>query len=144
MKKLLFFFAATLFVIGCQSKTDDASTESTTSSNESSTPKAADNSMSPSGEGAVTFASIEPVIKDNCVKCHGEKPAGGIDLRTHESVMKGGEDGPIVKAGDPENSVLVQALRGTHGKKMMPLKAKPLAEDIIQKVEAWIKGGAKA
>lgn len=101
----------------------------------------------PKSEGAVatadgTFASVQPVLA-KCTGCHGERGKEGIDLRSHDSILKGGEEGAIVKPGDPANSVLVQALRGANGKRQMPPSG-PLAEDQIAKVEAWIKAGAKA
>ena len=92
---------------------------------------------------AITYADVQAVFDKNCVKCHGEeKPKEGISLVSYASVMKGGEHGPIVAKGKVKESVLVQALRGTNGKKQMPFGMAPLPEEEIFKVEEWIKGGA--
>ena len=106
---------------------------------------------SPTSTGATTtgttvaYADIQEVFDKNCVKCHGaENPKEGYSLVSHEALMKGGEDGPAVVPGDPENSLLIHVLRGSHGKKQMPFGMAPLPEAEIQKVEAWIKDGAKA
>lgn len=93
---------------------------------------------------APAFKDIEPIFQANCVACHsGDRARGGIDLTSYETVMKGGDDGPIVKAGAPKHSVLVQALRGMPGVRHMPPRSAPLPEDKIASVEAWILAGAK-
>lgn len=90
------------------------------------------------------FAKVEAVFAANCVKCHGgAAPKGGIDLSTYASVMKGGEGGPVVVAGDPANSKIVMALNGAPGVKKMPMMAEPLPADQIAIVSDWIKDGAK-
>lgn len=89
------------------------------------------------------FASIQPILQQKCVGCHGgEKPAEGIDLRTHESVMKGGEHGATVKAGDAKASALVMVLRGEGGMKKMPLNQPPLSDEEIAAIEKWVNDGA--
>jgi Planctomycete cytochrome C len=49
--------------------------------------------------------------------------------------MKGGKDGAIIVLGDPEKSLLVQALRYTNPKLKMPLGGR-LKDDQIAAVEA--------
>lgn len=94
---------------------------------------------------AVKFAEVEKVFVASCNRCHGEGRArGGIDLRTAESVRKGGDDGPILVAGDPANSVVVKAMRGAQGVRRMPPRGESVAEPQIKLVEAWIKAGAKS
>src|SRR5688572_5052535 len=129
MRKLLFVAAWAAVIVGCQSKTEETTAEST---------------PAPTTVPAeTTYASVQPIFA-KCQPCHGENGKDGVDMRTYESIMKGGEHGPIVVAGDPANSVIVQALRGSHGKKQMPFKKAALPEAEIQAVEAWIKYGAKA
>jgi len=84
------------------------------------------------------------MFEQKCGMCHGaNEPKEEIDMRSYQTVMKGGEHGPIVVPGKPEESLLVHVLRGSHGAKQMPMKAEPLPEEDIQRVEAWIEGGAK-
>jgi uncharacterized membrane protein len=119
--------------IGCSSGTD---------SNNTGSPNA---STTANASQTVAYAEVQSLFDKNCVKCHGaQNPKDGISLVSHDAVMKGGEDGPVVVPGDADNSVIVQALRGSHGKKQMPAGGPPLAEADIQKIEAWIKDGAKA
>lgn len=127
--------------VGCQ-KADEGTPSTGDATTSSSTPAA---TPAPTGGTATTaaFAPAADVFTKNCVGCHGDRPREGIDLRSYDSVMKGGEEGPIVKAGDAKGSVLVQALHGTDGKKQMPPRG-PLPEEDIKKIEDWIQAGAKS
>jgi cytochrome c len=96
----------------------------------------------------VHYAEVQKVLNANCVKCHGGKrPKGGINLTSYAGVLAGGEDGPIVKAGSPNDSVLIKALTGKGAMQMPPAMrgAKPikLPAKTIQTVSDWIKAGAK-
>ena len=93
---------------------------------------------------AVKFAQVEKILSANCIGCHGDnRPRDGIDLRTQASVLKGGEDGPIVKVGKPADSVLVKAVHGV-GARPMPPRGPKLTAPQIKVIESWIQGGAKA
>lgn len=160
MKKLFLFGAAcALFVIGCGDKSggeDTAATTGTTGASTTTTGSTAQGATAAGTTGGTTastadnsagagggFATLQPVLS-KCTGCHGAtNPKGGINLTTQESVMKGGKEGPIVTAGDPDNSVIIQALQGTHGKRQMPPAGK-LPDDQIKIVSDWIKAGAKA
>ena len=74
-------------------------------------------------------AKVRPVLAANCVRCHrGEKARGGLHLDSRAGFLKGGDRGPVVTPGDPDKSLLVQALRYTHDElKMPPDKALPSA-----------------
>lgn len=131
--------SAVVFLVGCGSGSDNAPATDATAPTGSgaSTPAPDTGSMS-------AYADVQMIFDKSCVQCHGAgSPKEGIDLRSYESVMKGGNSGPIVVAGDPAGSPLVHALRGTDGAKQMPFMQSPLPEEEIAKVEAWIKDGAK-
>lgn len=133
-------FALVGVCVGC-GPSDSAST-STDSPSATGSPGASTTSGAPT---VVSYADVQTLFDRNCVKCHGaDNPKEGVSLVSHEALMKGGEPGPIVVAGDSENSLLIQVLRGSHGKKQMPMGSAPLAEAEIKKVETWIKDGAKA
>lgn len=131
MRAILYFLGLGLFVVGCKPKEEEVSTPSGVAP------------VKDQVAGAATFASVQLIFNQRCMPCHGEKRKEGIDLRTYESVMKGGTEGAVVTPGDPSSSVLVQALRGRNGKKQMPFKQPPLPEDRIKQIEDWIKAGAK-
>ena len=138
MKKLLFPFLAiaTIVAVGCSGgeeapKADGAAPPTTAATD----------------ANATGFAAVAQIASANCMPCHNEKSrAGGLALTSYADVMKGGEDGAVVKAGDPDNSLLVKVLHGaTENPKVpqMPMKKPALAADQIAKIADWIKAGAK-
>ncbi len=87
---------------------------------------------------------IRPVLVERCYKCHSaesEKIKGGLLLDTRDGLLKGGETGPALVPGDPEKSLLAQAIRYLDPNLQMPPKDK-LKDDEIANVIAWIKMGA--
>jgi hypothetical protein len=55
---------------------------------------------------------VRPLLVENCYSCHGvKKQKGGLRLDSREAVLKGGETGPAVEPGKPEESLLVGAVR---------------------------------
>lgn len=128
MKKLCLLAVLAVFWAGC--KSEDTTTPTSTSEG-------------PGGPVATpTFASVQPIFNQRCIACHGENGKDGVDLRTYESVMKGGKEGPIVKAGDAKGSLLVQIVQAGHAKRM-PFKQDPLADEQIEQIERWVTSGAK-
>jgi uncharacterized membrane protein len=88
---------------------------------------------------------INPILDANCVACHGEaKSQGGLRMNSYELLMKGGKDGPVVVAGNPQNSLLFKrvTLPPDH-KQFMPAEGKPpLHAEEIALIKAWIEQGA--
>ena len=99
--------------------------------------------MEPSSEGdsPLGFArDIKGFMAKFCFECHGAKNTeSGLDLRTLESMLKGGESGPAIVSGNPEKSLLFEMMQD---KKMPPEGAMPGAGDIEQ-VRRWIASGAQ-
>ena len=85
---------------------------------------------------------VRPLLLAHCTTCHGkEKQKGDLRLDSREAMLKGGENGPAVKPGVPEKSLLVKAIRYTDVDLKMPKKAKMPDADIAILTE-WVKGGA--
>jgi len=88
---------------------------------------------------------INPIFDTNCAACHGAtKTSGGLRLDSFDLLMKGGKDGPVVVAGDPEKSLLLRrvTLPADH-KQFMPAEGKPpLRAEEIAWIKAWIQQGA--
>ncbi|HJT77909.1 MAG TPA: PSD1 and planctomycete cytochrome C domain-containing protein, partial [Gemmataceae bacterium] len=57
------------------------------------------------------------------------------------ALLRGGDGGPAVVPGDPDRSLLVQAVRRTHADLKMP-PGKPLPEAAVADLAAWVKQGA--
>src|SRR5947209_16630183 len=67
---------------------------------------------------------VRPVLAKNCFACHTNSKMGGLQLDSLEHVLQGGKDGPVVVPGDPDKSLLIQAVRQTHARYKMPPAAK--------------------
>src|SRR5262245_3122185 len=64
---------------------------------------------------------VRPVLVENCVRCHGpKKQMGGLRLDSRDTLLRGGDNGPVVEPGSPETSRLVQAVRHSGDLKMPP------------------------
>ncbi len=85
---------------------------------------------------------IRPLLVERCHKCHaGTKVKGGLRLDSGEAVLRGGESGPAVISGKPDESRLMQAVRHQSGMAMPP--DGKLAEKQIADLAVWIKAGAR-
>ena len=98
----------------------------------------------PAPEDLEFFESrIRPVLAKNCYFCHsreGKTSRGGLVVDTREGIRQGGESGHAVVPGDPEASVLLQAVRYDGTRKMPPMGKLPDAT--IADLEKWIRMGA--
>ena len=81
----------------------------------------------PAQKQGVTYAQdIRPLFESSCFRCHGEeKQKGDLRLDSLEAVLKGGEDGEVVKPGKSSESSLVVAISGLDEKHAMPPKRRP-------------------
>ena len=90
-------------------------------------------------------SKIRPVLVKNCYQCHSAKAAsegklkGKLQLDTREGARRGGETGPAVVPGKPNESLLVNALR--HEDFEMPPKNK-LPDSLVGHFVKWIEMGA--
>src|SRR5713226_382332 len=100
----------------------------------------------PSHEGIEFFEKkIRPVLESNCYRCHSataKKLQGGLMLDSREGMLKGGNSGyGVIVPGDPDDSLLIKAIRYTDLKLQMPPTGQLPAEQ-IKDFEAWVKMGA--
>ena len=78
----------------------------------------------------------------HCNSCHGE--AGGLSTSSYRELMKGGNMGKVIVAGDPEHSLLLHFIDGRRGEAhRMPLGGRPLAPEQIHTIARWIAEGAR-
>jgi hypothetical protein len=91
-------------------------------------------------------ATVQPVLERVCVQCHNpDKSKGELLLTTPEGLQKGGENGPVVIAGKPDESPLLQrCLLPLDDEDHMPPEGKkqptPAELDALRQ---WIAGGAR-
>ncbi|MDR3619171.1 MAG: PSD1 and planctomycete cytochrome C domain-containing protein [Paludisphaera borealis] len=87
---------------------------------------------------------IRPVLVEHCAKCHGAAiaaPKGGLRVDTRDDVRRGGDSGPGVVPGKPDESLLLQAIERTGDVAPMPPKTK-LPAAVVADFRAWIAHGA--
>jgi len=86
---------------------------------------------------------IRPVLAGTCFKCHGgESTGGGLRVDSLASLVKGGERGPAVVPGKPQESLLVRALSHADNSVQMP-PDEPLPAETLVAFNTWIEGGAE-
>ncbi len=106
----------------------------------------------PAANAAATEASfyavrVAPALDRTCVGCHNaNKHKAGLRLDTYALLMQGGENGPVVKAGDPAGSELYHRITlPPEDEDFMPSDGKkPLAPEEVKWIELWIAAGASA
>jgi uncharacterized membrane protein len=89
---------------------------------------------------------IQPVFESKCTSCHNpDKTKGGLMLTGEKNVLKGGKDGKLFVAGQPQLSLLLQRIHLPEGeKKHMPPSGKPqLTADELNLLYLWIKENAE-
>lgn len=99
-------------------------------------------------EGDKLFAlQVKGIFSDKCVSCHGEDPdeiEGGLDMRSLESLLKGGDSfDDVLIPGDSEFSFMMEAIRWEDPDFEMPPKENDrLTEEQIWAIRDWIDVGA--
>ena len=86
-------------------------------------------------------SKVRPIFAANCYSCHTGSALGGLRLDSREAVLKGGTRGAAIVPGDPEQSLLVKAVRQADPKLKMPMGGR-LKDSEIEDLAAWIKAGA--
>ncbi|MDC0218767.1 PSD1 and planctomycete cytochrome C domain-containing protein [Verrucomicrobia bacterium] len=87
---------------------------------------------------------IRPVLVEHCYKCHSaesKKLKAGLRLDHRAGVIKGGDSGPSVVSGKPEQSRLIEAIGYDNVDLEMPPRGKLNGEQIADLTE-WVKRGA--
>jgi len=95
----------------------------------------------------VAERDVTAILAAKCWVCHGRREKmAGLDLRTHESILRGGKSGPAVVAGQPDSSLLVKQISS---QAMPPPKlqeqysVRGLTDDELAKVRQWIADGSR-
>ena len=63
------------------------------------------------GVELATDRDVLPIFQARCVVCHGKREQrGGLDLRTRETRLAGGDSGPALVPGSPDTSLIIQKI----------------------------------
>jgi hypothetical protein len=97
----------------------------------------------PTKSGAEFFEKkIRPIFVRHCYECHSgdpKKAKSNFVLDTREGLKKGGESGPVIVPGHPDDSPLIEAVR--YDGLEMPPKEK-LPDELIDALVEWVEMGA--
>ena len=86
--------------------------------------------------------NVRPVLVQHCYECHAaDEVSGGLLLDSRSGWQKGGDSGPAIVSGDPDKSLLIEAVRYTNRDLQMPPQNQ-LSPSKIQTLEKWVAMGA--
>jgi cytochrome c553 len=85
---------------------------------------------------------VRPVLAARCVSCHGpDRQESDLRLDSRAAILRGGASGVAAAvAGEPEESLLIAAVRHEDGWEMPP-DAEPLTGEQVQALADWIQAG---
>lgn len=89
-------------------------------------------------------SKIRPLLISACSGCHsdsGSRIRAGFEIDSRDAMIRGGDSGPGVVPGDPDASLLIQAVRYDDPFFQMPPRGK-LSADEIRLLERWVEIGA--
>ena len=89
-------------------------------------------------------AEVEPILRDHCYPCHSHASGtmkGGLTLDWRSGWEAGGSQGPAVKPGDPDQSLLIRAIRRAEGQRKMPPDEALTPEEQAILIR-WVREGA--
>ncbi|MGH9553236.1 MAG: c-type cytochrome domain-containing protein [Terriglobales bacterium] len=86
---------------------------------------------------------VRPLLVNRCFECHGSaKSGGGLSLGSAAGWQKGGDGGPAIVPGKPDESLLIGAIN-YHWLEMSPAdKGGKLPDDEIAVLTKWVATGA--
>ena len=86
---------------------------------------------------------VRPLLVKRCLACHGgTKAGGGLSLETAAGWRKGGEGGPAIVPGKPDESLLIDAINYRSLEMPPAAKGGQLPADEIAILTKWVARGA--
>jgi hypothetical protein len=102
-----------------------------------------------SGDRVSYAKDVEPILQMHCASCHHyrsewwppQELAGGLDLTSYETLVKGGNHGHVIIAGQPDSSLMIKRVIENDDVRM-PFLSPPLSTQQIDTLRTWIAQGA--
>lgn len=89
---------------------------------------------------------VIPILLRRCSVCHGlRRQEGELDLRTKESMLRGGKSGPAIVPGNPDASPALKRINASEmppRQRLVEVSVKPMEPAEIETLEKWIAAGA--
>ncbi|HLF27624.1 MAG TPA: c-type cytochrome domain-containing protein [Anaerolineae bacterium] len=90
-------------------------------------------SATPAALSPVWDGNLAVVLQERCGDCHGG--TAGLDFSTYQAALQGGNNGPVIVSGDPDNSpIVLKIAAGRHPGK--------LSDAELNALKQWIEAGA--
>ena len=89
-------------------------------------------------------AKIRPVKIEHCYSCHSAQakpPKAGFRVDTRSGLRQGGDSGPAIEPGKPDDSLLIRLLEHSSEIAMMPPGGR-LPDSVLDDFRSWIQRGA--
>lgn len=90
------------------------------------------------GETIGFTSHVAPIVFSQCGRCHIEDTKGDLDFKTYASLLKGTPDGPVIVAGEPDNSSFITLVEDGE----MPKRGGPIDARYIKVLRDWVAQGA--
>ena len=86
---------------------------------------------------------IRPLLVEQCYACHNSSQTaeGGLALDAREPLRRGGDSGPVLVPGQPDESLLLQVVRHEAGVSKMPKGGPRLTAAAVADLRRWIERG---
>ena len=92
--------------------------------------------------GAFFERQVRPLLVRHCFECHSAaENSGGLNLESPAALRRGGDSGPAVVPGTPDQSLLIEAIRYENRDLQMPPEG-PLSKREKGILEEWVAMGA--
>ena len=95
---------------------------------------------------SLTHHDVIPILLRRCTVCHGaRKQEAGLDLRTRDSLIRGGKSGPALVPGKPDESLIIQKIRSGQMpplRRVVEVSVKPIEPAETERIAQWITQGA--
>ncbi len=92
----------------------------------------------PTGKRLTFQHDIKPILEKKCLRCHGgEETKAGLEVSVLVNLMAGGESGPALMAGNPDESLIVELIESGE----MPPEGEPLERAEAEMVRDWVLRG---
>lgn len=86
--------------------------------------------------------SVPAILTSHCAACHNPgNRGGGLDVTSRTKLIEGGDRGPGLIPGRPEEGLVMKRIRH-EAQPGMPMGQPKLAPETIQRIEQWIRDGA--
>lgn len=108
------------------------------------TPAVNSGAVDPNAMKELSFVrDVAPILTAKCVRCHaGQRARGGLDISNFAAMKEGGDGGPLLIRGQPNQSQLIERIITDDFDLRMP-QGGQLFDDEIAVLTKWVAEGAQ-